>query len=169
MAKIKILVKGYVRKKGGEEFASSTTCLIQVDNLNVIVDPGMDRGALLNGLAKEGLEPKDINFVVLTHTHLDHCLLTGIFENAKVLDDSDLFSFDGKTFEHQGRVPNSDIEIIATPGHDQFHCSVLVETEDLGKVVVAGDVFLWTDEEEKKWRHNDYWNTKTHTLKMRKH
>ncbi|PJE69556.1 MAG: hypothetical protein COU98_01320, partial [Candidatus Staskawiczbacteria bacterium CG10_big_fil_rev_8_21_14_0_10_38_10] len=36
------------------------------------------------------------------------------------------------------------------PGHDQFHCSVLVKTEDLGKVIIAGDVFWWTDEEKQK-------------------
>ncbi len=39
MAKVKILIKGYVEEKDGEEFASSTTTLIQDNNLNVIVDP----------------------------------------------------------------------------------------------------------------------------------
>ncbi len=150
MTKVKVIIEGYAREEGGEEFASSTTSLIQADNLNVIIDPGMDREALLNGLAKEGLEPKDIDFVVLTHTHLDHCLLAGIFENAKVLDDGDMLSSNGKIAEHEGKVPGSDIEIMATPGHDQFHCSVLVETEDLGKVVIAGDVFWWADEEEQE-------------------
>ncbi len=150
MAKIKVLIKGYAREKDGEEFASSTTTLIQDNNLNVIIDPGMDKEALLGSLAKEGLKTGDINFVIVTHTHLDHSLLAGIFENAKILDNSDIYSFDGKIGGHEGRVPNTDIEIIKTPGHDQFHCSVLVKTEDLGKVIIAGDVFWWTDEEEQK-------------------
>ena len=150
MAKVKILIKGYTREKNGEEFASSTTILIQDNGLNIIVDPGMNRKALLGGLAKEGLETKNINFVVVTHTHLDHSLLTGIFENAKILDNSDVYSFDGKIGGHEGKVPNTDIEIIKTPGHDQFHCSVLVKTEDLGKVVIAGDVFWWADGEEQE-------------------
>jgi len=150
MTKIKVLIKGYAKEIDKEEFASSTTTLIQDNNLNIIVDPGMDRKALLDGLTKEGLKPEDINFVILTHTHLDHSLLAGIFENAKILDDSGIYSFDGKIGEHKGRIPNTDIEIIKTPGHDQFHCSVLVNTDDLGKVVIAGDVFWWADEEKQK-------------------
>lgn len=150
MAKLKILVNGYVKEKDGEEFASSTTTLVQDNNLKIIVDPGMDREALLRGLTKQGLKPEDIDFVILTHTHLDHSLLAGIFENAKALDNSDIYSFDGKIGEHEGKVPNTDIEIIKTPGHDQFHCSVLINVEDLGRVVIAGDVFWWTDEEERK-------------------
>jgi glyoxylase-like metal-dependent hydrolase (beta-lactamase superfamily II) len=150
VAKIKVLIKGYAKEINKEEFASSTTTLIQDNNLNIIVDPGMDREALLDGLVKEELKPGDINFVILTHTHLDHSLLAGIFENAKILDDSDIFSFNGQISEHNGKVPGTNIEIIKTPGHDQFHCSVLVNTEDLGKVVIAGDVFWWTDQEEQK-------------------
>jgi len=150
MAKIKVLIKGYAKEKNGKEFASSTTTLIQDSNLNIIVDPGMNREMLLDSLVKEGLKTEDINFIIVTHTHLDHSLLTGIFRNAKILDNSDIFSFTGQISEHDGKVPGTDIEIIETPGHDQFHCSVLVNTDDLGKVVIAGDVFWWTDGEEQK-------------------
>ncbi len=150
MVKVKVIIKGYAKEINEEEFASSTTALIQDNNLNVIVDPGMDRKALLDGLAREGLKPEDIKFVILTHTHLDHSLLTGIFENAEIFDNSDIYSFNGKISEHEGKIPNTDIKIIKTPGHDQFHCSVLVKTEDLGKVVIAGDVFWRADDEEQK-------------------
>jgi len=150
MAKIKVLIKGYAKEINKEEFASSTTTLIQDNNLNIIVDPGMDRGGLLEGLLKEKLSLEDINFVIVTHTHLDHSLLAGIFKNAKILDNSDIFSFDGQISEHEGKVPGTNIKIIETPGHDQFHCSVLVNTDDLGKVVIAGDVFWWADDEEQK-------------------
>jgi len=150
MAEVKILVNGYAREESGEEFASSTITLIKDKNLNIIVDPGMNRELLLSSLLEENLSTKDITFIILTHTHLDHCLFAGIFENAKILDNSNVFSFDGKIGEHSGKVPNTEIEIIKTPGHDQFHCSVLVNTESLGKVVIAGDVFWWTDGEEQK-------------------
>ena len=150
MAEVKILIEGYAKEINGEEFASSTATLIRDNKLNAIIDPGMDREALLSGLAKEGLKTKDINFVILTHTHLDHSLLAAIFENAKILDNDSVYSFGGKISEHEGKIPNTNIEIIKTPGHDQFHCSVLAETEVLGKVVVAGDVFWWADGEEQK-------------------
>ncbi len=150
MAEIKVLIEGYAKEENGAEFASSTTTLIREGDLNIIIDPGMDRKRLLGSLAKERLKPEDINFVIVTHTHLDHSLLAGIFENAKVLDNSDVYSFDGKIGKHEGRIPNTDIEIIKTPGHDQFHCSVLVKTNKLGKVIVAGDVFWWENGQEQK-------------------
>ncbi len=150
MADVKVLIDGYVREEDDEEFASSTTVLIRENELNIIVDPGMDRKLLLKTLRKENLSPTDINYVVLTHYHLDHSLLAGIFENAAVLDNSEIYSFDGKIEEHEGRVPGTDIEIIPTPGHDMFHCSVVVDTKDFGKVVIAADVFWWADNEEQK-------------------
>ena len=84
MAEVKVLIEGYAREEGDFELASSTTILIRNKDLKIIVDPGMNRKLLLEELGKENLPPKDINYVILTHTHLDHCLLTGIFENANV-------------------------------------------------------------------------------------
>jgi glyoxylase-like metal-dependent hydrolase (beta-lactamase superfamily II) len=145
MAEVKVLIQGYVSERDGAEFASSTTTLIKDGRLNIIVDPGMDRKLLLSALKKENLAPGDINYVVLTHYHLDHSLLAGIFENAKVLDRNEIYSWDGKIENHDGIIPKTDIKIIRTPGHDAFHCAVIVKTEELGCVVVAGDVFWWMD------------------------
>ncbi len=150
MAGVKILIEGYAKEKGGTEFASSTTTLIREGNLNIIVDPGMNRGLLLEALEKEGLSPAEINYVVLTHYHLDHSLLAGIFKNAEVLDDGSIYSFNGKIKDHDGKIPETDIEIIKTPGHDPFHCSVVVKADDLGKIVIASDVFWWETGQEQK-------------------
>jgi glyoxylase-like metal-dependent hydrolase (beta-lactamase superfamily II) len=76
---------------------------------------------------------------------LDHSLLTGIFENAKILDDSSVYSWDGKIESYDGKIPGTNIEIIKTPGHDMFHCSVLVNTAEFGKVAIVADVFWWKD------------------------
>jgi len=175
VSKVKILVKGYVREENGNEFASSTTTLIQENGLNIIVDPGMDRVLLLGALKKENLFPADINCVILTHYHLDHSLLTGIFENAKIMDDSEIYSWDGKIKSHEGKVPGTDIEIIKTPGHDMFHCSVLVKTKEFGKVAIVADVFWWSDEEEQKidkeslMKHEDpYVKNKEQLMESRK-
>ena len=150
MAEVKVLIKGYAKKENGAEFASSTTTLIRERELNIIVDPGMNREMLLETLRGENLSPDEINYVILTHYHLDHSLLTGIFENAEVLDNSDIYSWNGKIEPHENKVPGTDIEIIETPGHDMFHCSVIVNDKNLGKVVVAGDIFWWVDDEEQK-------------------
>ena len=150
MAEIKILSEGYVKEENGSEFASSTVTLIQENEVNIIVDPGMDRKLLLEALKRENLSTLDINYVILTHYHLDHSLLAGIFENAKILDDGEIYSWDGKIESHDGKIPGTDIKIIKTPGHDLFHCSVLVKTEKFGKVAIVGDVFWWSDKEEQK-------------------
>ena len=150
MAEVKVLVKGYANNKNGIEYASSTTTLIKENKLNIIIDPGMNRELLLKSLKRENLSVKDINYVILTHTHIDHCLLAGIFEEANIIDNSSIYSFEGTIQDHNGKVPGTDIEIINTPGHDQFHCSVLVNDEKLEKVVIAADVFWWYDKEEKK-------------------
>lgn len=175
MAEVKVLIQGYARGEEDSEFASSTTTLIKESELNIIVDPGMNRKLLLESLKKENLSQKDINYVILTHYHLDHSLLAGIFENARVMDNEDIYSFDGKIKRHDGKVPGTDIKIIKTPGHDLFHCSVLVKTKEFGQVAIVSDVFWWSDEEEQKtdneslMNHEDpYVKNKEELMKSRK-
>ena len=62
---VKILVQGYAKEKDGEGFVSSAATLILDKGVKVIVDPGMNRVALLESLTKEGLKPEKINFIVL--------------------------------------------------------------------------------------------------------
>ncbi len=150
MAEIRIIVKGYVKQENSTSFASSNTVLIRESGLNILVDPGMDRKLLLEALKKENLSIPDIDYVILTHYHLDHSLPAGIFETAKILDDSEIYSFDGKIEKHDGRIPETDIEIHRTPGHDMFHCTVLARSKKFGKVAIVGDVFWWSDDEEQK-------------------
>jgi len=175
MAEVKVLIEGYAREEGDFELASSTVTLIKDKDLKIIVDPGMNKQLLLESLEKESLTSKDINYIIITHTHMDHCLLAGIFENAIILDDSYTYTFDGKIGEHEGKVPETGIEIIKTPGHDTFHCSVVVNTEDLGKVVIASDVIWWEDNEEQKTdkesliaREDPYTKNKEQLIESRK-
>lgn len=148
MATIKVLVKGYAYTKNDIEHGTCNTTLLQSSKINVVVDPGMNRSALLRGLARIKLRPRDIQHVILTHTHLDHALLTGIFEKADIYDDSSVYSQKGTIKTHRGKIPGTEIKIISTPGHDQFHCSVVAKTKEHGTVVVAGDVFWWYDREK---------------------
>jgi glyoxylase-like metal-dependent hydrolase (beta-lactamase superfamily II) len=148
MNKIKVLIEGYARKTGNSWLASSSTTLVKSNNKNIIVDPGCNRQKLLEGLLKHGLKLTDIDFVVLTHGHTDHTLLTGIFENAKVLNPEEIYDGDNQT-EHNNKIPGTDLEIIQTPGHSPEHCSLSVPTEE-GIYIVAGDVFWWMDGEKQE-------------------
>ena len=148
MNKIKVLIQGYAKKIKNGWLASSTVTLIKSNGKNVIVDPGCNRKKLVEELSNNNLRLTDIDFVLLTHSHADHTLLAGIFENAKVLTTEEIYDNDNQT-EHNNKIPETDLEIIQTPGHSPEHCSLVVPTEE-GTYVVAGDVFWWMDNEEQK-------------------
>ncbi len=150
MAKVKILVEGYVREKGGSEYASSTATYVEENGVKMIVDPGMDRGRLLRALKREKLTPANFDYVILTHLHPDHSLLAALFLKACIVFDTELYFWNGKITRHPGRVPKTKVKILSTPGHDPFHSAVVAQTPDLGKVVVAGDLFWWPEGEKRK-------------------
>jgi len=148
MAEIKILIEGYARKIDDGWLASSTVTLVKSNNKKIIVDPGCNRKKLIEELSKNNLKTTDIDFVFLTHNHTDHTLLAGIFENAKVLDSGEIYDND-KQVDHNNKIPDTDLEIIQTPGHLPEHCSLLVSAKG-GVYIIAGDVFWWMDDEKQE-------------------
>jgi len=166
MAEVKILLEGYATtlKKGW--IASSSTTLVRDGKINIIVDPGKNRRRLLNALKRERLRPEDIDYVFMTHFHPDHNYLVGIFPKAKALDDELIYDKDWE-HEHTGRVPGTKIKIIPTPGHDQFHSSLVVPTEK-GIVVVAGDVWWWKTSHKQKTDRESLLNLKDMYVKDKK-
>ena len=83
----------------------------------------------------------------MTHYHPDHILLIALFENATYFDGDIIYEEDKET-EYEGILPDTNIEVVLTPGHAHEHASLIVETEDLGTVVVGADVFWWVADEE---------------------
>jgi len=148
MNKIKVLIQGYAKRIENGWLASSTVSLVQSNGKTIIVDPGCNREKLIEGLSENNLKPTDIDFVFLTHSHTDHTLLAGIFENAKVFNNEEIYD-DDEQIEHNNKIPETDLEIIQTPGHSNDHCSLVVKTKE-GIYAVAGDVFWWMDDEEQK-------------------
>lgn len=148
MNKIKVLIEGYAKVYDDYEEVSPSVVLIENEKHKIIVDPGFNRENLLKALEKESLKNEDIDMVLLTHYHMDHSLLAGMFEKAIFLDNSDQYLQNGIIKRQDKGILGEGIEIIQTPGHELFHCSVAVETVDLGKVIIAGDIFWWVDGEE---------------------
>jgi glyoxylase-like metal-dependent hydrolase (beta-lactamase superfamily II) len=148
MAEVKILIEGYAKPLKNGWLANSSVVLIKSNGENIITDPGLDREKLLNVLKKEKLKTSDIDFVFLTHGHIDHSLLAGIFENAKIVDELYVYQKDVIT-KHDGVIPGTDLKVIRTPGHMEEHCSLIVETEK-GVYAVAGDVFWWSENEKQE-------------------
>ena len=158
MAQVKILLKGYTSEESGtqttkesdsspEEKTQCTITLIQDKDINMVVDPGTvkDQKRIIDALKKEGLDIEDINFVCITHSHMDHYRNIGMFPDAKALDFWGIWEKD--TVDDWNPKFTKDIEIIKTPGHDRTNITLLVKTEK-GIVAVVGDVF-WKEDEPK--------------------
>lgn len=148
MSEIKVLIEGYARQTQEGWVANSTVVLIKSNNRNIIVDPGFDREKLLNALEKESLKISDIDYVFLTHGHIDHSLLAGIFKNAKIIDELYIYQKDA-IIKHNGIIPDTDLKVIRTPGHKEEHCSLIVKTDE-GVYAMAGDVFWWMEGEKQE-------------------
>ena len=122
--------------------------MVTTENKKIITDPGCNREKLLEALDKEDLTTDDIDYVFLSHCHLDHILLAGIFEKAKfVTFDTNLMYDRDLMLEWDRHTLGKDIEIIETPGHVLEHISLLVNTP-VGKVAIAGDAIWWREGEK---------------------
>jgi glyoxylase-like metal-dependent hydrolase (beta-lactamase superfamily II) len=148
MAHVKILVNGYAKKRPGYELASPNTVLIFDGTQKILVDPGSNKRLLLKGLKKEHLKPRDIDVVLITHYHLDHILNIRLFPEHDIYD-GDTINRADKIIGYSSNVPRTSIKVIPTPGHAHEHCSFLVQTAQ-GKVVIAGDIFWWSEREKQK-------------------
>ncbi len=149
MNTIDILIEGYAKMTDSGWEASGTTTLITTDSgLKIIADPGANRDLLFERLKERGLGLEDIDYVFLTHHHLDHAMTVGLFPQAKVVDQEAIYVQD-KAQEGPKMIPDTDITILPTPGHEVGHGILVVPTAQ-GTVVVAGDNFWWTAEEEQK-------------------
>jgi N-acyl homoserine lactone hydrolase len=105
---------------------SSVTLVIQ-EGKKIVVDTGLfgEEEIILDALARLGLRPEDIDAVVNTHSHPDHCGNNYIFVESEILDPK------------EGETIAPGLWIMETPGHSRDSISVVVEASKI--VIVAGD------------------------------
>ncbi len=151
MAEVKILIEGYTSEEKEAENSCCTITLIKDKNINMVVDPGTvkDRQLIIAALKREGLAIEDINYVCITHSHMDHYRNIGMFPQAKALDYYGVWEKD--TCVDWNPQFTENIKIIKTPGHDRTSISLLVKTKK-GIIAVVGDVF-W---KENSPQHDPY-------------
>ncbi len=140
MHKIKILFEGYT---SGETNGHSCSTIVLIEDLKMVIDPGTlpNQNILIEKLKENNLTPDNIEYVLITHSHLDHYRNIGMFPNAKSIDFSGVW--EGDLWKEHSEL--KDIEIIKTPGHSDDSISVLVKTEQ-GIIAICGDVF-WKEED----------------------
>lgn len=156
MAEVKVLIEGHTTADfpdAEKESTTATVTLVRDKNIIMVVDPGSmkDKNLLINALKKEGLIPNDVNFVCLTHSHIDHFINIGLFPNAKVLECYGIWYKD--TVEDWPEQLTQDIKIIKTPGHSCTGISLLVKTKK-GIIGIVGDVF-WKENYPEKDAYAD--------------
>ncbi len=116
----------------------AANCYLLLDDKNAIIDVGGDIKFILEAISKY-IDPKDLDYVILTHSHYDHAAAAGHFKGiAKIAIHKDeysllkaqnftsyLFGVSFKPFEPDlmlkgGEVielGNLRLEVIHTPGH----------------------------------------------------
>jgi glyoxylase-like metal-dependent hydrolase (beta-lactamase superfamily II) len=150
MNKVKVLVEGYADLDVGDVFTDYASVILVTTEKNekIIFDPGCNRKLLLESLEEERLKVKDIDYVYISHKHIDHMMLMGIFPNAKVCTANSIYEYE-KFRRHTGDVWDDSIKIVKTPGHIEDHSSLIVQTTD-GDYLLAGDLLWWGSTEEQK-------------------
>ncbi|MEU8079272.1 MBL fold metallo-hydrolase [Catellatospora citrea] len=139
MAKVEVLIEGYVRETEGGESVQPTISLVRSKKMVMVVDPGILRKTsdLLDALKERDLKAADVTHVFITHHHVDHTRNVGMFPAATVYDSDSLYRGDlWAEHEGDGFFVAPGVQIIKTPGHTNECASLVVETDD-GVVVLT--------------------------------
>ncbi|MHB8117863.1 MAG: MBL fold metallo-hydrolase [Methanothrix sp.] len=113
--------------------ARSSVTMIINGRHKIIVDSGLqgEEEPLCKALAKLGIKPEEIDCIVNTHSHPDHCGNNHLFSHAKILT------------AKEGDVIALGVWVLATPGHSMDSISVVVEaktaTLQMKTIVISGD------------------------------
>lgn len=123
-------------------------------------------------LADIGVSPANITYLVLSHYHWDHVGNAGDFAGSTWLvykgDRDQMFSSASRAnpwFNQYSALENSKtmlltgdhdvfgdgtVVVLATPGHTEGHCSLLVRLKNTGPVVLSGDLYHYAEERDLK-------------------
>jgi N-acyl homoserine lactone hydrolase len=139
--RVAVLKAGSILRQGTlVKDSRSTVTLIDAESKLIVVDTGYlgEDGILTDSLSARGLSPADIDFVVNTHLHLDHCGCNLMFRQSVFYADKKESppayfrpAVDGKEL-----VPG--VKFLSTPGHTEGSLSVIVKVD--GKTfAIVGD------------------------------
>lgn len=146
-AEIIFIKEGYARKKNDGWDVNSAICLIKSDGKYVLCDPGCNRTLLEQSLKDNSINYDDIDIVFLSHNHIDHILLSGLFAKAEIYSYENYIYKNDKLRELKHSYITNDIKRIYTPGHCLEHYSLIINT-DIARFCFAADVFWFEDNEE---------------------
>ncbi|MFB3764973.1 MAG: MBL fold metallo-hydrolase [Methanotrichaceae archaeon] len=100
--------------------ARSSVTLVVSGSKKIIVDTGLigEEGQIIEALEKKCMKSEDIDILINTHSHPDHCGNNYLFSRAKLLHPK------------EGEIIAPGVSVIETPGHTYDSISVIVDAAD---------------------------------------
>ena len=180
MPTLDVLTYGFAFMSDQGALGYSTVSLLEAGSSRILIDtgPASRRGWVFKALESRNLSVDDIDTVILTHLHWDHCQNADLFKSARVLvhpkemdyaknpnrADANFASYFADMLAKLKVEPVSDgdtivdgVSIIDTPGHTKGHISVVVDV-DGEKVLVAGDALPDSGTVRRRLPYNVFWD-----------
>jgi len=179
-ANIDVLTYGFSFNSDQGSFGMSTNSLVTVGDRTIVVDtgPSSRRVWLHKALESKGLAPEDVDIVILTHMHWDHCQNTDLFRNARILVHptemdyarnpnradmacaqylADMVDKMKLELVSEGDTIIEGVSIVETPGHTKGHISVAVSAGN-ERVLIAGDALPDSGSVKRGLPTNVFWD-----------
>ncbi len=180
MATLDVLTYGFALRTDQGAFGYSTNALLRVGSHNILIDtgPSSRRPFLYRALQSKDLTTDDIDIVVLTHMHWDHCQNTDFFRNARVLVNpteidyarnpnrwdlavaagmADMMRNMKVEAVSEGDTIVDGVTVLETPGHTKGHMSILANI-DGEQVLIAGDAMPESGTVSRGLPYNIFWD-----------
>ena len=161
MTTIETLLQGFGVRSDQGTLGFCGVNLLRDGNRKILVDVGHmgRRVLLLERLKERGISPSEIDAVVLTHAHWDHCLNVDLFPNARVMLSAREHEYARSPHELDWATPPwtgavldrhpvdelkdgdeiaTGVRIMEVPGHSPGSIAVLVQTQE-GITGLVGD------------------------------
>ena len=190
MSKIDVLTYGFALVTDQGNVGYSTVSLVETDGRRILIDtgPASRRLWLLKALESRGLGFEDIDTLILTHLHWDHCQNADLFTHSRVLVHPREIDYAQNPNRHDVMSasyfadmlrklkvdPISDgdevapgVSIIDTPGHTRGHISIVAE-HDGERALVAGDAMPDGGTVRRKLPYNVFWDVNDATESVEK-
>ncbi|MCL2334323.1 MAG: MBL fold metallo-hydrolase [Candidatus Methanoplasma sp.] len=142
MIKLDVLAIGSLKRdeEGKVYDAFSTSVLIRTDERIIVVDTSTPfmKPAIKTSFKQIGVFPKDVDTIILTHSHHDHIGNNDMFENAEILmHPVECGAVSGAKPLEINKEILPGVKIVHTPGHTEGSISIFVKADQ--KYVISGD------------------------------
>ena len=142
MVQLDVLCIGYLVRDGdgGVAEAHSTSTLVRADGRCIVVDTSTEYmwPAVKTSFRQIGVFPEDVDTVVLTHSHSDHCGNLRRYRRARILVHAGGADVPGaEVWDGDAMDLCPGVRAVHVPGHCPEECAVLVEADR--RYAIAGD------------------------------